>query len=168
MLDTLKEIIVYQYTTAIFSPVLKHVQTPTVPNAHSYANDSQIYLSFRLHSPASRDTVLWNIKNCVVDVHTWMLSNRRLINDTKTEFVIIRSHQQISTSYIDEITIKESIIKPVKVVHNLGAWFDSHMSMNSHIGKVCDKAFSSHYNIQQSRKFLSEETTKILVHAFIT
>ena len=40
--------------------------------------------------------------------------------------------------------------------------------MNSHIGKVCGKAFRSLYNIQHIRKFLSKETTKILVHAFIT
>ena len=59
------------------------------------------------------------------------------------------------------------MIKPVKVVRNLGAWFDSHISMNSHIEKVCSKAFRSLYNIRQIRKFLSEETTKILVHSFV-
>ena len=47
-------------------------------------------------------------------------------------------------------------------------WFDSHMSMDIHIGKVCSKAFRSLYNIRQIRKFLSEDTTKILVHAFVT
>ena len=39
--------------------------------------------------------------------------------------------------------------------------------MNSHIGKVCSKAFRSLYNIRQIKKFLSEETTKILVHSFV-
>ncbi|KAL9984297.1 hypothetical protein ACROYT_G006572, partial [Oculina patagonica] len=109
-----------------------------------------------------------SIENCVADVRAWMLSNRLLINDTKTEFLIIGSRQQLSKIHIDKITVGESTIEPVKMVRNLGAWFDSHMSMNSHIGKVCSKAFRSLYNIRQIRKFLSEETTKILVHAFVT
>ena len=59
------------------------------------------------------------------------------------------------------------MVKPDKVERNLGAWFDSHMTMNSHIGKVCSNAFRNLCNIQQIRKFLPEETTKILVHSFV-
>ena len=73
----------------------------------------------------------------------------------------------MSKIHIDKITLAESTVKPVKVVRNLGARFDSHMSVNSHIGKVCSKAFCSLYNIRQIRKFLSEETAKILVHSFV-
>ena len=69
---------------------------------------------------------------------------------------------------INEITVGESTIEPVEAVQSLGMWFDSHMSMDIHIGKVCSKAFRSLYNIRQIRKFLSEDTTKILVHAFVT
>ena len=42
------------------------------------------------------------------------------------------------------------------------------MSMNDHINKTCSKAFRGLYNIRQIRKFLSTDTTKILVHAFVT
>ena len=82
--------------------------------------------------------------------------------------VIIGSRQQVSKIHNDKIIVRESTIKPVKMVHSLGAWFDSHTSMNSHIGKVCNKAFRSLYNIALIRKFLSEETTKILLHAYVT
>ena len=97
-----------------------------------------------------------------------MLSNRLLINDSKTECIIIGSKQKLSKININEITVGESTIEPVEVVQSLGMWFDSHMSMDIHIGKVCSKAFRSLYNIRQIRKFLSEDTTKILVHAFVT
>ena len=116
----------------------------------------------------SQDAALRNIENCVADIRAWMLSNRLLINDTNTEFVIIGCRQKMSKIHIDKITGGESIIKLVKVLRNLGAWFDSHMSMNSHIAKVCSKAYRNLYNIRQITKFLSEETTKILVHAFNT
>lgn len=62
-----------------------------------------------------------------------MFSNRLQINDTKTEFGIIGSRQRMSKIHTYKITVRESIIKPVKVVRNLGAWFDFHKSMNSHI-----------------------------------
>ena len=115
------------YGTGLFKIIDRHL-----PIAHSYADDTQIYLSFRPHSPASQDAALRNIENCVADVRAWMPSNRLLINDTKTEFLTIGSRQQVSKIHIDKITIGESAFKPVKVVRNLGAWFDSHMSMNSH------------------------------------
>ena len=150
------------YAAGLFKIIDGHL-----PNAHSYADDTQIYRSLRPHSPASQDTALRNTGNCVADVRAWMLSNRLLINDVKTEFVIIGSRQQVSKIHIDKIIVGESMVKPDKVVRNLGAWFDSHMTMNSHIGKVCSKAFRSLYNIRQIRKFLSEETTKILVHSFV-
>ncbi|CAH3173870.1 unnamed protein product, partial [Porites evermanni] len=41
------------------------------------------------------------------------------------------------------------------------------MSMNTHIGKVCSKAFRGLYNIRQIRKYLSAESTKCLIHAFL-
>ncbi|CAH3146341.1 unnamed protein product, partial [Porites evermanni] len=46
-------------------------------------------------------------------------------------------------------------------------WFDNNMSMNTHTGKVCSKAFRGLYNIRQIRKYLSAESTKCLIHAFL-
>ena len=85
-----------------------------------------------------------------------------------TEFIIIGSKQQMSKININEITVGQSTIEPVEAVQSLGMSFDSHMSMDIHIGKVCSKAFRSLYNIRQIRKFLSEDTTDILAHAFVT
>ena len=61
-----------------------------------------------------------------------------------------------------------SDIRPVGLVRNLGLWFDHSMTMRSHVGKVCSKAFRSLYNLCQIRKFLSEDSTKTLIHAFVT
>ena len=66
------------------------------------------------------------------------------------------------------IKVGDCEIQPLKHVRNLGTWFDNHMSMNTHIGKVCSKAFRGLYNIRQIRKYLSAESTKCLIHAFVT
>ena len=57
---------------------------------------------------------------------------------------------------------------PITSVRNLGAWFDGHMSMSVHVGKVCSKAFRSLYNIRQIRKFLTPDATRLLIHALVT
>ena len=110
------------YAAGLFKIIDRHL-----PNVHSYADDTQIYLSFRPNPPVSQDAALGSIENCVADVRAWMLSNRLLINDTKTEFVIIGSRQQMSKIHIDQITVGESTIEVVKMVRNHGSWFDFHM-----------------------------------------
>ena len=42
------------------------------------------------------------------------------------------------------------------------------MTMDDHVGKMCSKAFRGLYNIRQIRKFLSAESTNVLIHAFVT
>ena len=66
------------------------------------------------------------------------------------------------------IAVGTSVIKPVECVRNLGAWFDNRMSMDTHVVKVCITAFRGLHSIRQIRKLLSEESTKTLVHAFVT
>ena len=76
--------------------------------------------------------------------------------------------KQLAKVSIDSIGVGDADIKPAQNVRNLGSWFDKHMSMNVHVGKVCSKAFTGLYNIRQIRIFLSIESTKTLVHAFVT
>ena len=51
-----------------------------------------------------------------------MISPLLLTNDTKTEFFIIGSYQQLSKVTIKSIAVGTSVIKPVEYVRNLGAW----------------------------------------------
>ena len=82
--------------------------------------------------------------------------------------MIIGTRQQLAKASIDSIGVGDADIKLAQNVRNLGSWFDKHMPMNVHVGKVCSKAFRGLYNIRQIRKFLSIESTKTLVHAFVT
>jgi hypothetical protein len=54
-----------------------------------------------------------------------MHSNRLLINNSKTEFIIIGSKQQMSKININEITVGESTIEPVEVVQCIVMTIDS-------------------------------------------
>ena len=62
------------------------------------------------------------IEECIAEDRIWMISPLLLTNDTKTEFFIIGSYQQLSKVSIESIAVGTSVIKPVEYVRNLGAW----------------------------------------------
>ena len=104
-------------------------------------------------------------------VHRWcsLLVYCKSFNDQwrETDFLIIGTRQQLEKTFIESIIIGDTVIKPLESVRNLGSWFDAHMRMNVHIGKICSKVFRGLYNIRQIRKFLTVQSTKTLIHAFV-
>ena len=91
-----------------------------------------------------------------------------MLNDDKTEFLIIGTRQQLSKVSIQRIKIGQTEVSPVASARNLGTWFDRHLDMGAHITKTCCGAFYYLYNIRHIRKYLSGESTEKLVHAFIS
>ena len=91
-----------------------------------------------------------------------------MLNDDKTEFLLLGTKQQLAKVDINSTTVGESVVNTKRVVRNLGSWFDSQLSMSTHISKLCSSAFFHLHNISRIRKFLSPVETKSLVHAFVT
>ncbi|KAL9972596.1 hypothetical protein ACROYT_G018932 [Oculina patagonica] len=108
------------------------------------------------------------IENCIQDVRAWMRDDKLMLNDDKTEFLIIDTERQLSRVSVDKIKIGQAEVSPVSSVRNLGTWFDSHLDMSTLVTKACASAFYYLYNIRHIRKYLSRESTERLVHAFIT
>ena len=135
---------------------------------HGYADDSQLYVAFRPDTHVSQDHAITSIENCVSDIRAWMSNHQLMLNDSKTELLIIGSKQQLAKVHINCISVGSTEIKPVRKVRNLGSWFDEYMSMNAHVGQVCSKGFHGLYKIKQIRNFLSEDAINTLIHAFVT
>jgi len=53
-------------------------------------------------------------------------------------------------------------------VRNLGSWFDRNLDLSFHTSKQCASAFYQLHNISRMRRFLTADTTKALVHEFVT
>ena len=133
-----------------------------------FADDTQLYLSFRPTSPVSQAKAIRAMQECIVDVRAWMCHNMLKLNKSKTEFLIIGSRQRLAKINVNSVQVGTSEIVSASSVRNLGAWFDKNMPMNAHVGKVCSKAFFGLCKIREIRKFLSDDATKTLVHAFVT
>ena len=97
-----------------------------------------------------------------------MISDNLMLNDDKTEFLIIGTRQQLAKVNINCIRVGSTDVCPVTVARNLGSWFDEQLTMSTHISKLCGVAFYHLHNIKRIRKYLSRESTEMLVQAFIT
>ena len=57
---------------------------------------------------------------CVSDVRKWMLPNRLMINDLKTEVMLLGTRQQLSKVSVEGIRAGDEVIAFVGTVKNLG------------------------------------------------
>ena len=75
------------------------------------------------------------------DIRHWMVSDRLLLNDEKREFLLIRTCQQLAKVDPLPLRVETMDIESKNCVRNLGAWFDSMLSMETHVNKVCSSGF---------------------------
>ena len=54
---------------------------------HIYADDTQLNISFKCKDPLES---LTKLNMCVSDIRLWIVKNKFKINDSKTEFIILR------------------------------------------------------------------------------
>ena len=151
------------YASKLFTILESHL-----PDVHAFADDSQLYISFKPVSMIEQSAAIKAMQDCITDIKKWMLADKLKLNDDKTEFIIIGTRQQLAKVSVDSLCIGDEIIKPSSVVRNLGSWFDSQLKMDLHINKCCKAAFFHLFNIRRIRKFLSFDTTQILINAFVT
>ena len=59
-------------------------------------------------------------------------------------------------------------ILPKSSARNLGVTFDECCNMEEHVKKICKSSYYHLRNISKIRKYLTEETTEILVYAFVS
>ena len=118
------------YVADLFQIIEKHL-----PEAQGYADDHQVYLSFRPIPSTNQTASVTAIENCVAQLRSWMISNMLMVNDSKTEFLIVGSKQQLERVNIPFIHVGEDQITPVTSVRNLGVIFDSNLKMDMWICK---------------------------------
>ena len=80
------------------------------------------------------------MENCIAGIRAWMIEDKLCLNDSKTEFMIVGTRQQLAKVNNDQLCVGESSIVRVTSVKNLGSWFDKNMSMTTHIIKVSKAA----------------------------
>ena len=122
--------IVYTQTPHIYSKGVPYYLTAT-------QIDTQIYLSFCPNTP-NEDYCINVLETCIEYIRAWMLQNKLMLNDRKTELLVIGTTRQVSKFNSNGISVGDTAIKAIPInVRNLGVLFDTQLNMDSQIISVC-------------------------------
>ena len=80
------------YASKLFTVIKKNL-----PNVHYFADDTQLqlYLSFKSDDKSNLDEAISAMNRCIRDLRNWMIRDRLMINDDKTELILIGTRQQL-------------------------------------------------------------------------
>ena len=135
---------------------------------HFYADDSQLYLSFKPTEALCVSETLQRIEGCLADIMSWMHSNMLKLNEDKTEVILFTSKR--NAKHLDNVSVKvgNSVIRSTSCVRNLGTLLESNMDMEQQVNSVCRSAYAQLRSIGHIRQYLSSDATKTLVNSLVT
>ena len=88
------------YASKLFEEVKRHF-----PDVHVYADDNQLYISFKPGSSARELETVTALQDCILHIKTWMTADKIKINDDKTELIVIGTRAQLDKISISELSI---------------------------------------------------------------
>ena len=71
------------YTTPLSKIYNKHAVT-----YHMYADDQQLYLSFKPSNAGAKEQCIEQLQGCIADICKWMSANMLKLNDKKNKFIM--------------------------------------------------------------------------------
>ena len=136
-------------------------------NFHHFADDSQLYVSFKIKDTNDEMAALARILACVGELETWLTHHRLQLNDDKTELLVITPLSSASKHSLTDVVIGDSILQPTAVARNIGVMFDSELSIKSQVSKLCQVAFFHLHRIRSIRDCFIQHETELLVHSLV-
>ena len=127
---------------------------------HLYADDTQVYFSFDVHSP---NPDLSKVKACFQEIKNWMALNYLKLNEDKTEFVDIGPY----VSPIKVLDLGETSVTPTEKAKNLGFVFDHRLSLSCQVNAVSQVCYLNQRNLSRIASKLDQDLKVQLVHSNI-
>ena len=155
---------------SVLGPLFYVLYTSSVAHDLQYhfsADDIQLYITFKTDSDDDTCLAKSRVEHCIEEIDRGMISNKLKLNDDKTELIVFSSKFR-PRPCLSNVQIGSECIEHSNTVHNLGVLFDQTLSFGEHVNKLCK---SSHYHlrhISKIRKYLDENSTEMLVHAFVS
>ena len=161
---------------SVLGPILFNIYSSPIASiarnhglfVHAYADDTQLYIPFKLNDPSDKLSALKKTEACILDIKLWMTRNKLKLNDDKTEFLVMTSkfHQQNMDH--TAIQVDSASIVASSFARNLGVMFDNSLAMEKQVKKICQSVFYHIRNVNSIRKTLSDDSAATIIHALIT
>ena len=110
----------------------------------------------------------------LINLNTWLTSNKLSLNIAKTEFMVIGSRQRLATFEKNDLNIfvNDKKIKKVQTSESLGVTIDEHLTWNNHINNITKKISPGISALKRVRSFFDRDTAvkayKGLVEPYFT
>ena len=133
-------------------------------NSHSFADDTQLYLSGN-----TKDTQLLqsSIVACINEITKWCATNKLKLNPNKTEFLWSATSRRQNQLDHNPIDLSDGEIRPRKAVRDLGVMIDTQLSFAQHVNSIACKCYAELRRITSFRRSLPTDAARTLVNSLV-
>jgi len=131
---------------------------------HFYADDTQLYLSFK---PSESASATEKLNACLADIRSWMSENFLKLNDDKTELLLIGHPKRVAGLKGFALLIGDAIVRPSPRARNLGVVFDSCLNFISIIHKTASTASHHTRSVSKIRSCLPQWLVENLTSSLV-
>ena len=133
---------------------------------HLYVDDTQLYVIF---PPTDHMQALARMEACIQEVKTWLCDNGLVMNENKSEAIVIRSPSLRTPIAFSRINICGQFVDSSAFIRDLGFAIDTHLSMASQVSNIlCRSAYYHLARIAKIRYSLTTSVCKSLIHGLVT
>ena len=133
---------------------------------HQYADDTQLYISFK--SSDQQQSIL-TAEQAANDVRGWFINNGLQLNPDKTEAMFLGTSQNLSSvADTDNFSMSGSVIKITDTIKSLGVHIDSRLTFEKRVSEICRASYSNIKALKKLRSSLDQETAKTVACAIVS
>ncbi|KAJ8714528.1 hypothetical protein PYW07_002753 [Mythimna separata] len=133
---------------------------------HIYADDTQVYISFK---PEDYEQALIDLNDDLESIVQWSNANTLALNPTKTKYMLFGTVNQISKikPCASTVTIMGQPIERVYEARNLGLTMDTELRFHKHATECIRNCYYRLKILYKARPYLSEELRILLVESLV-
>ena len=140
----------------LYTTPLSALISSTPVEHHLYADDTQLYLSFKPHLFTDAAS---SLQSTFSSISSWMAANLLALNSSKTDFLIIGSPQQLAKLTASSLSLSPGTNTDASsTARNLGFIFDSHLSYHDQISALTKACFFHIRDLRRIRPCLDTVT----------